>query len=358
MPISEGYNNTTLKQKNRGLIFQRIATNDGLSRTELAAASGLTKMAVSYIVSELLERKLVCEVEYTGSRYQARKPIMLKLSPQAPKIVGLVIHRNYVTAVLCDCRCNILKSETMPLGDCDRDAMLAAAFRVTDAVMAGQLVEGIGIGSIGPVDIEHGLILDPPDFHGIHDVAVVQAFQERYALPVYLDYHYNCAALAEKYFGCARSLQNFFFLGITEGLGLGIVAGNQLFSDFTGFSSEFGHVSIDRNGAPCFCGNRGCLGGLLSYDTEEEILRSMDYLSIALASLCNVLNPQAVVVGDEMSRLQDHHLKVLEDALNRKLLVKDYRHICVFRAFRSKGLEASSCAMNVICRFFNGELIF
>lgn len=80
-------NNDSLRERNRGLVFKLIATNDGISRTEIAQQSGLTKMAVTYIISEFLQRNLVVETEYTGERKLARKPIMLRLSPSAPRVV-------------------------------------------------------------------------------------------------------------------------------------------------------------------------------------------------------------------------------------------------------------------------------
>lgn len=358
MDRSSGYNNTVLKQNNRSLVFKLIATNDGISRTEIADASNLTKMAVSYIVSDFLDRGFLTESEYTGDRHFARRPIMLKLSSKAPKVVGLVIHRTHVAAVLCDCQLNILRSETIQLKEYDLEGLIEAAFRVTDAVMAGQPVIGIGIGSIGPVDVGRGLILNPPRFHGIRDVAIVELFEKRYGIPVYLDYHYNCAALAEKYFGSGKEYHNFLFLGITEGLGAGIVIGDRLYSDHTSFSGEIGHISIDKDGPLCECGNHGCLGNMVSFATDESLLQSIEYLSIGLSGLCNLLNPQAIIVGDELSRFNDDHLILLEDKLNEKIVAKDYRHIDVCRAYRTKDLEASGCAINVVERLFSGELVF
>ncbi len=356
MDKSSGINNTVLKQNNRGLVYKLIATSDGISRTELAEASNLTKMAVSYIVAEFLEKGLVVETEYTGQRKLPRKPVILRLSQNSPNVVGVLIHRNYIAAVLCDCCLNVLRSTTIRIRDYDQDDLIEAAFRVTDAVMAGRVVAGIGIGSIGPVDIANGMILNPPDFSGIRNVPIVELFRQRYELPVYLDYHYNCAAMAEKYFGKGQHYQNFLFLGITEGLGLGIVADNRLYSGFTGLSSEIGHVCIDRNGPLCQCGNRGCMGNYLDFNSDSAIRASMECLGIGMAGVCNLLNPEAVIVGDELARLQDTHLQMFEAELNKRLLGKEYRRVKITRSYRCKDLEASSCAMNVICRIFDGTV--
>ena len=58
-----GYNNTTLKQQNRGLILKLIVTGECESRIELAKRTGLSKMAVTNIISEFMEQNLVEEKE-------------------------------------------------------------------------------------------------------------------------------------------------------------------------------------------------------------------------------------------------------------------------------------------------------
>lgn len=360
MSTVKGYNNDTLRKNNRGSVFQMIATQNGISRTDIAAACHLTKMSVSNITSDFLDRKLIVETKYTGDDYTTRKPIILTLSPDAPKVVGVLIHRSHIAAVLCDCQLNILRFESLPLDidHCDAALLLETAFRVTNSVMAGQPVLGIGIGAIGPVDIRQGFILNPLNFNGIRDIPIVQLFQQRYGLPVFLDHHYNCVALAEMYFGHGRDYQNFMFLGITEGLSLSLITNNQLHTQFTGLSSEIGHFCVDPNGPLCSCGNHGCLGMMVRYDSEEHIQKTLEHLSIALSSLCNVLTPQIVIIGDELSMLTDQHLSILEEKLNRRLIIREYHHINVQRAFRAQNLEVSSCCMNVIAQIFNGNLLF
>ncbi len=71
---------------------------------------------------------------------------------------------------------------------------------------------GIGIASIGPVDIRNGIILNPPRFYGVKHVPIKEAIQKKYNLPVYFDHDNNCAALAEKLFGIARRNRISFFL--------------------------------------------------------------------------------------------------------------------------------------------------
>ena len=349
-------NNDSLRERNRGLVFKLIATNDGISRTEIAQQSGLTKMAVTYIISEFLQRNLVVETEYTGERKLARKPMMLRLSPSAPRVVGVLIHRTHISAVLCDCRLGVLRSQTVRISGYTSESLMEQVFRVTDIVMAGQPVIGIGIASVGPVDIENGVILDPPDFCGIRDLPIARLMQERYDIPAYLDYHYNCAALAESQFGVGVSYRNFIFLGISEGLGVGIITDGKLYSSFTGYSSELGHISVDYRGPKCFCGNRGCFGSTLRLDVSSP--EQIDLIATAMGGICNLLNPQAIIIGDEQARWDQSYLTALDAAINSRLVAKRYRHVDVLPSYRSKDLEASGGAINVVSKIFDGKLLF
>ena len=94
-----------LKQKNQSLILKLIATRAGLSRIDLAKISNLTKMTVSNIIADLMEQDIVVEEESFSGRIQpsnGRIPTPLKLSPQAPKIIGILIKRGLYQVILGD----------------------------------------------------------------------------------------------------------------------------------------------------------------------------------------------------------------------------------------------------------------
>ena len=83
-----GVNNKLLKQKNRGLLLKLIATGECSSRIELAQKTGLAKMTVSNIVNEFLENGMLEEREKVQTEGKGRNPILLIISPRAPKLIG------------------------------------------------------------------------------------------------------------------------------------------------------------------------------------------------------------------------------------------------------------------------------
>lgn len=352
----KGYNNAVLKAKNRGQVFEKLVINDGVSRTELAKQCGLTKMAISYIVNEFTEKHIAVETGKSEEKKPGRKSTYLHLSPGAKKVIGLLIHRNHISATLCDCQLHVLCARTIHFDNCDRESLLEMAFSLTDEMVKDNDVYGIGIGSIGPVDVENGVILNPPDFYGIENLPIVQIFEERYHLPVHLDYHYNCAARTEKYFGVGRKYKNFILLGITEGVGISIVVDGKIFSRITGVSSELGHMTVDYQGKPCFCGRRGCLGSYIDFQTEESTWETIRILCTVLAGVCDLVLPQALVIRDEQSCLNEQHLAFMEQTLNRTIIAHRQIPFVVCKSSRSSELEAAGCAANVLGRIFGGEI--
>lgn len=350
------YNNDLLRLKNRGQVFEQLVKSDGIYRMDLVKMCGLTKMSISNIVTEFLEKNIAVETEKSEEKRPGRKSTMLHLSPGAKKIVGLLIHRNYISVALCDCKLNVIRANIVRFDKCDLEFLLDKTFSLVDETIEGKEVLGIGVGSIGPVDANQGIILNPPDFYGMKNIPIVQLLKERYNMPVYLDYHYNCAARAEKYFGFAKDCRNFLFLGITGGLGLASVVDGKILTRMIGISSEFGHMLVDYHGPQCFCGRRGCLGTYIDFTTKESTWETVKILCAALEGVCDILVPDAIIIRDENFYLNDEHFAWMQKDLNEKIVARDYRHIKVCRSYRSKELEAAGCAANVLGRVFGGEI--
>lgn len=351
------YNNDLLRLKNRGQVFEQLITNDGIYRMELVEKCGLTKMSISNIINEFLEKDIVVETVKNEEKRPGRKSTLLRLSPGAKKIVGLLIHRNFMSAVLCDCQLNVIRSNTLRFSKLSREELIEKSFSLIDEMRDGNEVLGIGVGSIGPVDWEKGVILNPPEFYGIQDVPIAEILRERYKLPVYLDYHYNCAARAEKYFGLGKKYKNFIFVGLGGGgIGISIVVDGKILTGMIGTSSEFGHITVDYNGKECFCGRRGCLGNYMDFQNDKTTWDSVKILCAALMGVCDLLVPQAIIVRDEHSWLAAEHLEWMKNELNQKIIARNYRTIEVFQSRRSQELEASGCAANILGRVFSGEI--
>lgn len=67
------------------------------------------------------------------------------------------------------------------------------------------------------------------------------------------------AALGEKWLGAARGIDDMIMLTLGTGFGGGIVLGGRIWHGMTGMAGELGHMTVEPEGLPCSCGNRGCV---------------------------------------------------------------------------------------------------
>ena len=232
-----GVNNTRLKQQNRGLILQLIATGECSSRIELAQQTGLSKMTVTYIVNEFLEQGVLEEREKMQVDGKGRNPIQLCISHRAPKLIGVHIHRERCSVFLCDMHLQVLKKLEYQMNENVAEEFFPHIFRSIDEILdtfPEEKIFGIGIGSMGPVDTLYGEILTPIDFYGLHDLEVKRKIQTRYHLPTYFDGECNCAAIAEKYYGSGSDCDDFLYVGLGNGVGVGVIVNGELYKNGTG----------------------------------------------------------------------------------------------------------------------------
>lgn len=381
-----GKNLIDSKQYNRGLILKLIATNEATSRIELATATKLTKMTITNIISEYIENGIVEQCEEKVTEGCGRNPIRLRISPSAPAVVGLFINRDRVEAVLCTLSLEILNRKIVLFETLTKEQLSQYSYQVIDEIMesAQTRVIGIGVAVMGPVDINKGILLNPPHFFGIEDVNITQLLEGRYHLPVIVDHDQNSAAQAEILFGAGKDVQDFMFFGFTSGIGSGFVYDGKVLHNRMGMSSEIGHISIDRNGKRCACGNRGCLElyasvnvlnkklqavtgekhtygeycRMIKRSEVDKIMREMvEDIAVALVSGVNILNPQLIILGNECIEWDERYVYLLEEKVNTEKYVQHYGRLPIRKAYLGKDAQLLGAAANVLHQIFRGKLL-
>lgn len=409
MPESQGANNRSLRSANRALLLRLLATNGPTTRAALAREVGLTRMSITYIVQEMLADGLVTECAGTPgasgdsvpgtSAASGRRSVGLSLPVGRITAIGLYIARDAVTGTVADIAAGPLVTLRQPLSH-DEDAaslsrrLLALvaelldrdrALRAERGIRPDLRPSGIGVSSIGPVDVPGGRLLEPPNFHGIADVPVRGLLERAFDLPVRVDNDMNAAALAELLYGSARGLRDFLYLGLTNGVGAGLVSDGRLFEGGAGFAGEVGHMSIDYQGPVCSCGNRGCLelyaslpvllarfpkplpaspaeafaalvaladrGDPQAGHIFDDLCRS---LSVALVSLANLVDPGAIILGHEGALAGELLVGRLERAINSRMIQRSAKHLPVrVSAFLDQAPVHGASAL-VFDRIFQG----
>lgn len=410
MAITKGINNSNLKAENRGLVLKMIATGEARTRIELAKKSGLSKMSLTNIINEFMKAHIVKETEIEKVKGAGRNPVILTITDRAKKIIGLSVHRSRVSAVLTDLNNNLLDKKTVELNEDNSQNLMQIVFECIEEVSKDYQTKdilGIGVSSIGPVNIETGTILNPPSFYGIENVEIVKILEEKYGLPVFIDNIYCCAALIEKYYGVGKHYKDFIFLGIEKGVGSGIITNDELIHSATGNTPELGHISIDYNGKKCSCGNKGCLELYTASDklriklmfatgkdlpmkefakiceryckkhenavegseliencpdfTQEQLddidmifADAANAIIAAMTSAVNIFHPEAIIIGNEGYYFPSKYLRVIEDGINERRIYKNNKEVTVLKSAFEDEAQSLGAATLVVDAAFKG----
>lgn len=119
-------------------------------------------------------------------------------------------------------------------------------------------IVGIGVGCPGPLNLDDGTILNPPnlDWSGY---PIRDRIAEATGFDVTLDNDANCATYGEWWVGAGRGARSLVCITLGTGVGGGFIEDGRLMRGSTGNALEVGCTTIDVAGRPCRCGNKGCL---------------------------------------------------------------------------------------------------
>jgi glucokinase len=139
------------------------------------------------------------------------------------------------------------------------DDMCDAIQRMTEKYRDSVELLGIGIGVPGIIDMQTGLLRESPNLPGWANYPVRAEIERRLKTIVILENDANVAALGEKWLGAAKDCSDMAMLTLGTGVGGGLVLGGAIWRGANGMAGEFGHTTVEPEGHPCGCGNRGCL---------------------------------------------------------------------------------------------------
>ncbi len=240
--------------------------------------------------------------------------------------------------------------------------MLNAARSVVEqAGVTPSQVAAVGVGAPGPLNIEAGVVIAPPNLPGWDRVPLRQILEDALSIPTYLENDANAAALGEHRFGAGRGTRHMIYVTVSTGIGGGLILDGRLYHGTSGMGGEVGHIGVLPNGPLCGCGNRGCLealasGTAIAREARERVARgvptliaeladgdpqqitaklvaeaaqrgdheaqmilhtAINYLGIGMASLVNLFNPQMIVIGGGLSKLGETLFDPVRRAVRR-----------------------------------------
>jgi glucokinase len=122
-------------------------------------------------------------------------------------------------------------------------------------------IQGIGIGSPGPIDLREGILGELPNLPGWGAFPLRAALAAATGLEVVLESDANAAAIAEWKLGAGSKadVDSMGMITLGTGVGSGFILNGEVWHGIRGMGGEVGHSSVELHGALCGCGTRGCL---------------------------------------------------------------------------------------------------
>ncbi len=136
-------------------------------------------------------------------------------------------------------------------------------------------IEGIGIGSPGPLDAKSEIILRAGNIPHWIEFPLASVISSRTGKRTFIQNDANLFALGEWWKGSGQGCDHFFAMTLGTGIGGGAIINGKLLTGFNNNAAEVGHTSIDYNGYQCWCGQKGCIelyssaSGLVRITREE-----------------------------------------------------------------------------------------
>ena len=345
-------------------VLRLIWEERTISRADIARRTGLSRSTVSEVVSALLASGLVVEAG-EGASSGGRRPIVLAFQDEACVILGVDMGATHVSVALTDLRGRVLAWETRDFPvreDPEGTRALIAEFCAASLQRWGgdpKRLVGIGIAVPCPVDPRHQERLSTHVLPAWKGRAGFESLGTRFGVPVFIDNDANLGAVAERWGGAGRGFDDFTYIKVATGVGAGHMIGGRIARGASGVAGEIGHMAIDLSGDVCDCGNRGCLQtfvgasslverarrllpeypasilhrGELTIDALEVagladdplairvISDAAEHLGIAVASVLNLMNPGAVIIGGGLARLGERLLVPLRETVLRRTFV-------------------------------------
>ena len=234
---------------------------------------------------------------------------------------------------------------------------------------------GIGVSAPGPLDFKAGVIHDPPRLSLFHGARVSEYLAKKTDLPVFLDNNATLLAMHERRLR-QGSLSSWSFVIVTDGVGSASFIDDKLLRGAGGYAGELGHISVEAEGPLCACGNRGCLERCISADNlrekfgmesyraaadaaergEEQGRAALAYvadcLSLALSSLVNLLNPEAIVLYGELNYKRELLFPLIEEQIRRRAAVGRASGVTLLASLADENAVIASSADAILDAYF------
>jgi glucokinase-like ROK family protein len=338
-------NATQMRMINRSAVLELIRQSGPIARSEIGRQLGLSLPTVMRIVDDLMQEDII---SYTGVTEwsSGRRRQLLAYNKQSSLVVGVDLGGTKLYGTLANVGGEILDEKYKAWAGISAEEKYIALVELLRQLLesseaARTPVRGIAIGVPGLTYCQSGVVRWAPALDW-RDVPLKEKLENIFHLPVFVDNDVNLAVLGEHRFGVGQGTQNLVLIAIGTGMGAGLIIDGALARGGHEASGEAGYLLPGREALGKHYGAFGPMESIISGTgiaerahrkvadlfperasqpiTAREVFEAarrreawalevveetIEYLTMAIANICDILDPEMVILGGGVSSSAD-----------------------------------------------------
>ena len=358
-------------------VVTLVAAGTAGTRSQLAAATGMSRATVSQRVDTLIAAGLLLDGDPAAAA-RGRPPLTLRLNPRTGTVCAVDLGATHCRILITGLGGEPLAENAVAIDIAEGPAAILSRVDTELRALLEQSgrrpeeVRAISMGVPGPVDFATGTPVRPPIMPGWDGYPVPSFFAGRYDAPVLVDNDVNLMALGE--YAHRPGVRHLLYVKVGTGIGCGIVSDGQLHRGAAGAAGDIGHVRVPgHEDVPCHCGNTGCIeavasGGALvatlraagcDVSSTRDVVRlgsegnplarrqvrlAGQRLGEVLATAVSFHNPDLIVLGGSLAELHEDLLAEIRGVVYRRALPLATRSLAIETSLLAgrSGVEGAS----------------
>lgn len=257
-----------LSQSRDKKVFKLISQLKRVQLHELASHTGYTPATLYRSLSRLLENHVIISTENKKHDINGGRPSLIySINASLKFMVGIVIERRHYNIGIVDLQGKLLAvHEEVIVPDVTPERFINIVYRDYHALLdtlsiAPDRIMGIGVGIVGPLNVEEGKVLNPHNFgaQNWENVPLRDLLKTRFKKVVLIDYLAKVAALGEYWNRYSKTYANMAYVTVNIGIGCGLIVSGKVVRGHANIVDGLGHMVVYKDGNPCSCGKRGCV---------------------------------------------------------------------------------------------------
>lgn len=324
-----------LRRHNLSAVLGHLHLAGPVSRSELAATTGLNRSTIADLIRELAALRMVQEGPGSTASGPGRPSPVVRVRPEGAVALAVELNVDSIGVAAVGLGGHVFNRVRIarPREDLSPQEAITDVANLAQPLLAAlphpHAFVGVGVGVAGITRRSDGFLHLAPNLDW-RDVAIGELCSAALSIdrPVSVANEADLGALGEHRRGVRPGVRNLIYLSGEVGIGAGVIVDNEPLLGGAGYAGEAGHTLINPAGRRCRCGALGCWeteageaallrhAGVQTSATGLGLLDALSeraaageattlaalaevgrWLGLGIGNLINLFNPQVVVLG-------------------------------------------------------------